>query len=161
LAEAGIDAKGKLAQLNEVQRLGEKVGYGAVPKLQSFLGNYGINTTGLSDIQAYERAIDFMAPQLRPVGSGRLMQKELAAFKSSLGGLMTTPEGRRISVENLKLIHEFSTEVGGIAADSSLGQSERLKKIYDLPEPKLSTTWTGPTGVTYVVRDNKIIGRTR
>jgi hypothetical protein len=139
LADAGIDAKGKIGQLDAIQQLGEKVGYGAVPKLQSFLGQYGIDTKGLSDIQAYERAIDFMAPQLRPVGSGRLMQQELTAFKSSLGGLMTTPEGRRISIDNLKLINNYSSQVGAIAADTSLTPSQRYEKIYSLQPPKLTT----------------------
>lgn len=158
LAKNGIDAKGRVAQLDAVKQLGEKVGYGAVPKVQSFLGRFGIDTTGLSDIQAYERAVDFMAPQLRPVGSGRLMQQELAAFKSSLGGLMTTPEGRRISVENLKLINRFNSRVGEIASDSSLSPSQRLKQIYELPEPGLRTLWTGPTGKSYYVEKGKLVG---
>ena len=138
LADTGIEAKGKIGQLNAVQQLGEKVGYGAVPKLQSLLGRYGVDTTGLSDIQAYERAIDFMAPQLRPIGSGRLMQQELTAFKSSLGGLMTTPEGRRISVANLKLINDYSAKVGEIASDTSMTPAQRYNKIYSLDPPKLN-----------------------
>ena len=138
LADTGIEAKGKIGELNAVQQLGEKVGYGAVPKLQSFLGRYGVDTTGLSDIQAYERAIDFMAPQLRPIGSGRLMQQELTAFKSSLGGLMTTPEGRRISVANLKLINDYSAKVGEIASDTSMTPAQRYNKIYSLDPPKLN-----------------------
>lgn len=158
LAKNGIDAKGRVAQLDAVKQLGEKVGYGAVPKVQSLLGRFGIDTTGLSDIQAYERAIDFMAPQLRPIGSGRLMQQELAAFKSSLGGLMTTPEGRRISVENLKLINRFNARVGEIASDTSLSPSQRLKQIYDLPEPGLRTLWTGPTGKSYFVEKGQLVG---
>ena len=158
LATAGIEAKGRIAQLDAVKQLGEKVGYGAVPKLQSVLGRFGVDTTGLSDIQAYERAVDFMAPQLRPVGSGRLMQQELAAFKSSLGGLMTTQEGRRISIENLQLLNRFNQRIGEIASDTSLSPSQRMQKIYSLPEPGLRTLWTGPTGKTYYVEHGKLVG---
>lgn len=170
LADAGIEARGRLAQLTGVQQLGERVGYGAIPKIQSFLGAYGIETQGLSDIQAYERAIDFMAPQLRPIGSGRLMQQELQQFKNALGGLMTTPEGRKISLENLKLINNYAAEVGKIASDTSIPASQRYQKIYSMEPPKLNLkapnaapqgsemkTWTGPSGKTYNVVNGTLV----
>jgi hypothetical protein len=143
IAKDGVEAKGQIGQLNAIQQLGEKVGYGTAPKLQSFLGKYGINSAGLSDIQAYERAIDYMAPQLRPIGSGKLLNTELLAFKASLGGLMTTPQGREISVTNLGLIARYKTQIGEIAADSKLTPTERLSKIYQLPPPQLVTQAPG------------------
>jgi hypothetical protein len=139
LAEAGLDAKGHTAMLNTVKELGEKVPYGIIPKIQSELGKFGIDTKGLSDIQAYERAVDYMAPQLRPIGSGRLMQQELNAFKASLGGLMTTQEGRRISVDNLKLISEYTEVVGKVASDTRIPIRDRMQKIYEIPPPHLKT----------------------
>jgi hypothetical protein len=139
LADSGVESKGQIGQLNVIKQLGDKVGFGVVPKVQSFLGKYGVDTNGLTDIQAYERAIDYMAPQLRPIGSGRLMQQELAAFKSSLGGLMTTPEGRRISLENLGLIANYKTQIGQIAADTTLSPSERIQKVYSVAPPHLKT----------------------
>jgi hypothetical protein len=145
LADAGVESKGQIGQLNVIKQLGDKVGFGVVPKVQSFLGKYGVDTNGLTDIQAYERAIDYMAPQLRPIGSGRLMQQELAAFKSSLGGLMTTPEGRRISVENLGLIANYKTQIGQIAADTTLSPSERIQKIYSVAPPHLKTEAPTPS----------------
>lgn len=139
LALEGIEARGHGAQLDTIQKLGERVGYGVVPKVQSFLGHYGIDTKGLSDIQAYERSIDFMAPQLRPIGSGRLLQNELNNFKASLGGLMTTPEGRRVSIENLKLISQYKEAIGQIASDQRIPINERMTRIYSLPPPHLKT----------------------
>lgn len=136
---AGIEARGHKAQLSAIEKLGDKVGYGVVPKIQSFLGHYGVDTKGLTDIQAYERAIDYMAPQLRPIGSGRLLQNELSNFKSALGGLMTTPEGRRISLSNLKLITDYKEQIGRIASNSKLGVQERWNQIYSLEPPKLTT----------------------
>jgi hypothetical protein len=140
IADAGVEAHGQIGQLQAVQQLGDKVGYGVIPKIQSFVGKYGIDTKGLTDIQAYERAIDYMAPQLRPIGSGRLMQQELTAFKASLGGLMTTPDGRRISLENLGLIANYKTEIGRVASDTSLAPADRIQKIYAMPPPHLATT---------------------
>jgi hypothetical protein len=139
MATEGLDAIGHKAMLDTVQKLGEKVPYGVIPKIQSELGKFGIETKGLSDIQAYERAIDYMAPQLRPIGSGRLMQQELTAFKSSLGGLMTTPDGRRVSVENLKLLSDYKEAVGRIASDSNIPIRSRMERIYQLPPPHLKT----------------------
>jgi hypothetical protein len=139
MATEGLDAIGHKAMLDTVQKLGEKVPYGVIPKIQSELGKFGIETKGLSDIQAYERAIDYMAPQLRPIGSGRLMQQELTAFKSSLGGLMTTPDGRRVSVENLKLLSDYKEAVGRVASDHTIPIRERMERIYQLPPPHLKT----------------------
>jgi hypothetical protein len=153
LTQKGIDAKTHSAKLEAVDTLGQKVGYGVIPKIQSYLGAHGINTAGLSDIQAYERAIDFLAPQLRPEGSGRLMQSELTAFKAALGGLMTTPQGRKISVQNLKLVSDFDQKVGDIARDASLAPAERTAKIYALAPPKLQTTLL-PVGAIRVGEGN-------
>jgi hypothetical protein len=140
LTQKGIAAKEQSAKLNAVDTLGQKVGYGVIPKIQSYLGAHGIDTAGLSDIQAYERAIDFLAPQLRPEGSGRLMAAELTSFKNALGGLMTTPAGRKISVQNLKLISDFDQKVGAISSDTSLTPSQRTAKIYALEAPRLQTS---------------------
>jgi hypothetical protein len=148
LAEAGLDARGHQAMLETVRELGRKAPYGIIPKIQSELGKYGIETKGLSDIQAYERAIDYMAPQLRPIGSGRLMQQELTAFKSSLGGLMTTPEGREISVSNLGLLSQYQEQIGKIASNTDIPVNERMRQIYSLPPPKLKTLADLPPGVS-------------
>lgn len=147
LASAGVESRGQIGQLNVIRQLGDKVAYGVVPKIQSFLGRYGIETGGLSDIQAYERAIDYMAPQLRPIGSGRLMQQELTAFKSALGGLMTTPEGRRISVDNLGLIARYKAQIGKIASDTTIPPAQRIAKIYAEPPPHLQTVAAPPQAI--------------
>ncbi len=139
LAEKGLDARAHSALINSVAELGEKVPYGIIPKIQSELGKYGVETKGLSDIQSYEAAISYLAPQLRPVGSGRLLQNELSAFKASLGGLMVTPEGRRISLENLKLLSNFQEQVGSVAANTNIPAVERMKLIYQIPPPRLKT----------------------
>jgi hypothetical protein len=139
LAEAGLNAIGHKAMLDAVKTLGERVPYGIIPKIQSELGRFGIETKGLSDIQAYEAAIDYMAPQLRPPGSGRLMQQELTAFKGSLGGLMKTKEGREISVENLKLLSDYTENIGRIASDPNIPMNRKMQEIYKVPRPQLKT----------------------
>jgi hypothetical protein len=81
------------------------------------------------------------------------MQSELTAFKAALGGLMTTPQGRKISVQNLKLVSDFDQKVGDIARDASLAPAERTAKIYALAPPKLQTTLL-PVGAIRVGEGN-------
>jgi len=138
--EAGLEARGQIGQLNAIAELGEKAPYGGLTRIKQLLAQYGVPTAGLTDIQAYQSAIDFMAPQLRPPGSGRLMANEMAGFKSALGGLLTTPEGRKIAIDNLKLMHQYKIDIGKIARDGSLAPSERMEKIADVPFPRLRTT---------------------
>jgi hypothetical protein len=142
-AEAGLEARGQKGQLDAIAQLGEQAPYGGLTKVKQLLAQYGVPTNGLTDIQAYQAAIDFMAPQLRPPGSGRLMSNEMAGFKSALGGLLTTPEGRKIAISNLQLMHQYKMDIGKIARDRSLGPSERMEKIADVPFPTLRTNTEG------------------
>jgi hypothetical protein len=142
-AEEGVDAKSHIGQLDAIAELGEKAPYGGLAQLRQTLGKYGVPTQGLTDIQAYQAAIDFFAPQLRPPGSGRLMSNEMAGFKSALGGLLTTPEGRRIAVDNLKLMSQYKMKVGEVARDRSLTPSERMDRISGIQFPTLRTSVPG------------------
>lgn len=142
-SEQGYEARSHIGQLEAIRELGEKAPYGGFVKLKQLLGNYGIPTAGLTDIQAYQAAIDFMAPQLRPPGSGRLMANEMTGFRNALGGLLTTPEGRQIAVNNLKLMSEYKLKVGAIARDRSLSPSERMDKMADVEFPRLQTSAPG------------------
>jgi hypothetical protein len=139
-AEDGVDARAHIGQLDAIRELGRAAPYGGMTKLKQFLGQYGVETQGLTDIQAYESAINFMAPQLRPPGTGRLMSNELGGFKMALGGLLTTPEGREIAVNNLKLMSEYKIKTGDIARNTDLTPSQRMQKISEVPFPRLQTS---------------------
>ena len=135
----GIEATSHIGQLDTIAELAKKAPYGALTGVKKFLGDYGIPTEGLTDIQAYEDAINFMAPQLRPPGSGPLKNTEIEGFRRSLGGLLTTPEGRILAVNNLKLMSQYKQGLGTIARNSDLTPSQRTQKMAELPFPKLQT----------------------
>lgn len=138
-SEEGLESRAHLGQLEQIRTLGENAPYGGLALLKQQLGKYGIQTQGLTDIQAYQAAIDFMAPQLRPPGSGRLMANEMSGFKAALGGLMTTPEGRSIAVDNLSLMSRYKMQIGKIARQTDISPAERLEKISEVPFPHLRT----------------------
>jgi hypothetical protein len=81
-----------------------------------------------------------MAPQLRPPGSGPLKNTEIEGFRRALGGLLTTPEGRIVAVNNLKLMSQYKQGLGAIARDTDLAPSQRTQKMAALPFPKLQTS---------------------
>lgn len=134
---AGIDAKAAGAQIDALGTLSDRVGYGVTPLIQETLGKFGINTSGLTDIQAFQGAVQDLIPNLRPPGSGTLKDAEIKAFSTAVPGLMTTPEGRRIIVQNLQLLNTYKTQIGTVAADSGLSQDDRIARIQALPAPKL------------------------
>jgi hypothetical protein len=142
LASDGTEAQGHIAQIEQIRRLGRSVGYGVIPKAQSLLGRFGIPTKGLDDIQAYESAINYMAPQLRPVGSGRLLTNELTSFKNALGGLLTTPQGREIMANNLELLAKYKLDVARIANGTGPAAS-RMDSILNFNPPHLQVA-VGP-----------------
>ncbi|ACK51693.1 hypothetical protein Msil_2774 [Methylocella silvestris BL2] len=134
--DAGVHAQAALAQLGSVEELGKKAGYGVIPQVQKVLGEYGMATPGLTDIQAYSSAIDALAPNQALAGS----------FKNALGGLMTTPQGREIAVKNLELMGQYQAHIGKIAADTTKSAQQRMTEIQNLPPPslQLSLPETGP-----------------
>lgn len=135
--DAGIEARGQMNQIDALSDLGDRVGYGITPIVQEKLGQFGINTKGLTDIQAYESVVNNLIPNLRPPGSGTLKDSEMEAFKNAVGGLMTTPDGRHIIAQNLKLMAQYKANIASIANDTSLAQDDRMAKIEALRPPRL------------------------
>ncbi|SFK79041.1 hypothetical protein [Methylocapsa palsarum] len=125
--DQGVKAAGALGQLGSVEELGKKAGYGVIPSVQKVLGEYGMATPGLTDIQAYNSAIDALAPNPALAGS----------FKNALGGLMTTPQGREIAVKNLELMGQYQAQIGKIAGDTTKPAQHRMTEIQNLPPPRL------------------------
>lgn len=130
-------ARMQLQNLKNLQKLSEAAGYGWAPTIQKWLAEHGLNSAGAGEIQAYQSALNYLAPRLRPEGSGRLLGTELQAFYDALGGLFMTPEGRKITFDNFSKIYEYQIDMGKIANDKSLSPSQRIDKINNIPVPEL------------------------
>lgn len=135
--DAGIEARGQMNQIDALSALGSRVGYGITPVVQQELGKLGLQTKGLPDIEAYQSVVNNLIPNLRPPGSGTLKDSEIEAFKSAVGGLMTTIPGRQLIAQNLKLMAQYKAAVSDIAGDTSLPQDARMARIQALEPPKL------------------------
>lgn len=135
--DEGVDSAQKLDQLGQFRQLAQRAGYGASAELKTWLGQHGIDTAGYTENQLYKSAISFMAPQLRPEGSGRIMGQEYSGFKDALGSLMTTPQGRQIALDYLGRTHQWSVAAGNIANDRGLAPGQAFGQIMSLKLPQI------------------------
>jgi len=123
--EAGTQAQRNLAQINRLDHLMSNTETGGMAAVQMMLGNLGIETEGLSDIQAFESLVSAMAPNQRPPGSGPMSDADLQLFLRSLPRLINTPEDNRTIIETLRGIAEYDIQLGNIAARASSGEIAR------------------------------------
>lgn len=135
--EAGLEAKQQVADLDTLQQLGRRAGYGLSAELKTFIGNRtGIDMGNLTENQAYKMFLDRYAPLLRPEGSGGLKTAELAGFTNSLGGLSTTKEGRELAVASIGKIANYKIRAGEIASGSGT-DAQKLDAIRKLELPQI------------------------
>ncbi len=101
-------------------------------------GEYGINTEGLSDIQAATALINKMAPTQRQPGSGTMSDADLAPFKQSLPRIINQPGGNATIINTIRGISQYQVQMGEIAdrvANRELSPAEGRAAIAALPNP--------------------------
>jgi hypothetical protein len=128
-------ARSKQIQLQTLDKLLSESPTGFAGAAKNWLGNFGIETEGLDNIQAANAIINQLVPQQRPAGSGPMSDKDLEMFKASLPRLINTPEGNRKIMETLKMINNYEMEIGRIAESAMYGEltpqeaRERMKSL--------------------------------
>lgn len=136
IREQGPSSKASLGQIGTLQQLGDKVGSGALPMIQSWAAQHGVALgKDVSDIQAYEAMAKSMVPGMRPPGSGSL-GPDISLFSNSIGNLATTTEGRHIIANNLRMLHQYNAQQAEIASDFTKPPQQRWAEIQALPIPK-------------------------
>ena len=138
LSETGMQARGKLAQVDRLGALLTAAPQGASAMLKQAAGEYGINTEGLSDIQAAQALINELVPQQRQPGSGPMSDADLALFKQSLPRLINQPEGNRAIIETMRGITQYQIQMGDIAdavSNREMTPAEGRKAIASLENP--------------------------
>lgn len=116
LLEQGVQAGATMVKVNELDRLLSNVDTGAGAAFQQFAGNLGIDSEGLSDLQAAQAIINQLVPQQRPAGSGPMSDADLELFKQSMPRLINQPGGNRQIIDTMKGIAEYTQQQGNIAA---------------------------------------------
>lgn len=122
VAKAGQAAQGNLRSLDRLDELLTAAPSGANASLRQFLGEFGIETQGLSDIQAAQALINKLVPEQRPPGTGPMSDADLALFKQSLPRIINTKDGNKAIIETLKKIAAYDVQRGQIARQLQLGQ---------------------------------------
>ena len=111
---------------------------GAEAAVKSVLGNFGIPSEGLSNIQAAEALINQLVPAQRPPGSGTMSDRDVALFKSSLPRLINTPEGNRKIIQTMIAMNDYLIREGELAdavIDDAITREQYREQIRALGNP--------------------------
>ncbi|MCD1644167.1 YcbK family protein [Aurantimonas coralicida] len=115
IADAGMEAQRKLARVGQLEQVLGNVETGGLASIKSAAGEWGINTEGLSDIQAAQALINTMVPEQRPPGSGTMSDADLALFKASLPRIINQPGGNQTILKTIRDINQYDLQMGDIA----------------------------------------------
>lgn len=148
LSDTGIQARSTLGQVDALDNLLKASPTGWVGAMKQAAGEYGINTEGLSDIQAATALINKMVPTQRQPGSGTMSDADLALFKQSLPRIINQPGGNQTIINTIRGISQYQVQMGEIAdkvANRELSPAEGRAAIANLPNP-LSNFKAPPPG---------------
>lgn len=138
MSEAGIQARGKLAQVDRLTTLLSQSPQGAEAGIKLWLGDMGVNTEGLNSIQATRALLEKMVPDQRPPGSGPMSDADIVMFRNSLPRLINQQGGNELILQTMRGIANYEMEMGRIAdmvADRSITPAEGRKQIRELENP--------------------------
>jgi hypothetical protein len=133
--EEGNTAGDEIKQLAEMRALAARVGTGAGAVIKQALGNWGIKTEGLSEIQALQAGISRLIPQQRVPGSGTSSDFDGENFKQSVVGLSKTPEGNNLIFDTMDGLAQNKlarAEVAGRVVSGELTRQEGVKEMLAL-----------------------------
>jgi hypothetical protein len=140
---AGTTAKSNLNKINRLSSLLANVETGSMASLKSTMGNFGIETEGLGDIQAAEALINAMVPAQRPAGSGPMSDADLDLFKRSLPRLINQPYGNQIIIQTLRGIAEYDAMGADIVQqyrEGKISKPEAFQQLMNRPDPFAAQT---------------------
>ena len=147
IQKSGMTAQNSLRTVNQLEKYLSKVDTGATAALKQFAGNFGIETKGLSDIQAATALINRLVPQQRPPGSGTMSDADLALFKQSLPRIINQPGGNQQIINSIKEVNKYLIEEGKIATDVLAGKitpEEGARRMQSLANPLENITEQAP-----------------
>lgn len=147
VSTAGIEAQSNIGRIARLGELMANSPSGSEAVFKSMLGDYGIATEGLDNLQAAEALINAMVPGQRPPGSGTMSDRDVELFKKSLPRLINTPEGNAQILSTLRGIAEYDMQRGAIVQALRSGQIDRaqaFEALQSIPNPL--SGFSAPTG---------------
>lgn len=147
IAQAGRDARVKLAQLDQLEQLSGKFGNNFGTKINAKLNEWGLPTQSGTDQDAFRGLVGALAVGERPAGSGSLRVAEMDAFKSNLGDSSMNQAGRIAAINRYRTVLQRDAQIGDLAADTTLSPGERATRIQTLSQqPYTSVGGTDGSG---------------
>ena len=125
LSDNGVQARRNLAQLGQLETVLEKAPSGFEAAFKSTLGNWGIKTEGLDQIQAADAMLNQMIPAQRPAGSGTMSDRDVEMFRASLPRLINQPGGNALILQIMRGMQEYDIALGEIAERVILGEIDQ------------------------------------
>lgn len=138
IADGGATVPAKLAQVDELDYLLGNTEGGAATAVKAWLGNFGVETEGLSDIQAAEALISRLVPEQRQAGSGPMSDADLALFKKSLPRLINTKEGNQQiarTMRGLLIYQQQQAEIANQVMAGGISPTEGRSALMALQNP--------------------------
>lgn len=123
-AAAGAAAQRNIGRIDQLGALLEASPSGAEAALKQAAGEYGINTEGLSNIQAAQAVINSLVPEQRQPGSGPMSDADLALFKRSLPRLINQPGGNATIINTIRAIAQYDAEGARIVQRTRLPEDQ-------------------------------------
>ena len=124
---AGNQAMRNLGRIDQLESLLANAPQGIEGALTRAAGELGINTEGLSGVQAAEAIINSLVPEQRPPGSGTMSDADLALFKQSLPRIINQPGGNALIINTMRSIAQYDAEGAAIAQQFRAGEIDRAK----------------------------------
>ena len=135
---SGVTAVSNLNKINRLDALLQNVETGSMAALKGVMGNLGIETEGLGDIQAAQALINAMVPAQRPAGSGPMSDADLELFKQSLPRLINQPRGNEIIIATLRGIAQYDAMGADIVQryrNEEITKGQAFQELMSRPDP--------------------------
>jgi flagellar protein FlgJ len=116
LMDEGVAAGRTMQQIDRLGDILDSTPTGAGAAFKTLLGEYGIATDGLDDLQAAQALINQIVPQQRQPGSGPMSDADLALFKQSVPRLINQPGGNQIIIDRMRAISQYQMQQAQIAS---------------------------------------------
>lgn len=138
LSEGGMNARARVAQLDQLDTLLKQSPAGAEAGLKLWLGDWGLKTEGVDVLQATRALVEKMVPEQRKPGSGPMSDADIVMYRRSLPTVLNQPGGNTLIIGTAKAIAEYDMQMGAIAdavADREITPAEGRRRIRELKNP--------------------------
>lgn len=138
IGEQGITARANIGQVDRLESLLANTPQGAQGAIKQWLGDIGVSTEGLDNIQATRALIEKMVPEQRAPGSGTMSDGDIAMFRNSLPRVINQPGGNALIIQTLRAINDYQMKQGEIAdavSDRAITPAEGRKRLRELANP--------------------------